>query len=121
MGRDLGWEVDRSDEAYIKRMIEQGHATLADTTTPHGTLVWRTEVAIRHPENGRRMLFQAVPETKTVKNRIHLDLRGLEPGHLEAKREALESRGATFLHHAQQGPERWITMADPEGNEFCVG
>jgi hypothetical protein len=32
----------------------------------------------------------------------------------------LVARGATFLHDGQQGPQRWITMADPEGNEFCI-
>ena len=29
-------------------------------------------------------------------------------------------RGATELHRGQQGPHHWVTMADPEGNEFCV-
>ncbi|HMG65023.1 MAG TPA: VOC family protein [Streptosporangiaceae bacterium] len=33
----------------------------------------------------------------------------------------LAARGATELHRGQQGPLRWVTMADPEGNEFCVG
>jgi hypothetical protein len=32
----------------------------------------------------------------------------------------LTSRGATYLHTSSQGPHTWVTMADPEGNEFCV-
>jgi hypothetical protein len=32
----------------------------------------------------------------------------------------LTARGAQFLHRASQGPHSWVTLADPEGNEFCV-
>ena len=65
------------------------------------------------------MLFQRVPEAKTVKNRMHLDVR-IGDDDLETVRAALEARGATYLHTASQGPHSWITMTDPEGNEFCV-
>ena len=65
------------------------------------------------------MLFQLVPEDKSVKNRVHLDLR-LSDGEVESMRARLVERGATVLHEGQQGPHRWVTMADPEGNEFCV-
>jgi predicted enzyme related to lactoylglutathione lyase len=51
---------------------------------------------------------------------MHLDVR-LQPGSsLDEVRASLEARGATFLHEASQGPHRWFTMADPEGNEFCI-
>jgi hypothetical protein len=40
--------------------------------------------------------------------------------HHEEELRRLTERGATFLHRGQQGPHRWITLADPEGNEFCV-
>jgi hypothetical protein len=116
----LGWEVEPSNEALIKDMVAQGYATEDDTTTHHGTLVWKQGAAIRHPQTRRRVLFQAVPEPKTVKDRIHLDVR-VEPEQLEAEHRRLLARGATFLHHGRQGPYRWITMADPEGNEFCIG
>jgi hypothetical protein len=59
-----------------------------------------------------------VPEPKTVKNRLHLDLRG--EGSADARVKALTERGAVCLHTASQGPHTWVTMADPEGNEFCV-
>ena len=61
-----------------------------------------------------------VPEDKVAKNRIHLDVRGAPGSDPEATRASLEGRGATFLWAGQQGPHRWITMTDPEGNEFCV-
>jgi hypothetical protein len=115
----LEWEVEPSDEAFIKDMIAKGFATEDDTKTHRGTLVWKKGAAIRHPENRRRILFQAVPEVKTVKNRVHLDVF-VGQGHREAEHEKLLGRGATFLWRGQEGPTQWITMADPEGNEFCV-
>ncbi|HEX9066051.1 MAG TPA: hypothetical protein VF843_13160, partial [Streptosporangiaceae bacterium] len=46
----LGWDVEPSDEAFIKRMIAEGMATEADTITHDGALVWRDGAAIRHPD-----------------------------------------------------------------------
>jgi Glyoxalase-like domain len=39
---------------------------------------------------------------------------------VEAVADRLLALGATFLHQGQQGPHTWVTLADPEGNEFCV-
>ncbi|WDZ86645.1 VOC family protein [Micromonospora cathayae] len=115
----LGWQVEPQDEEFIRRMVDQGHATEADTTTHRGALVWRSGAAIVHPDSGQRVLFQSVPEGKTVKNRLHLDVRvGREAAGAEVER--LTARGATVLHQGRQGPFSWVTMADPEGNEFCV-
>jgi len=122
----LGWELEPTNEAFIRQMVELGHATQAETRQWRGQLWWATGAAIGLPDAGdvvgcRRMLFQQVPESKTVKNRVHLDLRLLAAGgDLDAARGALLARGATFLHEGSQGPHRWYTMADPEGNEFCV-
>ena len=41
-------------------------------------------------------------------------------GSLEAECERLTATGARFLHRASQGPHAWVTLADPEGNEFCL-
>ncbi len=119
----LGWQVEAQDEAFIRSMIEQGHATEADTRTYRGAMVWRTAAAI-HPDveqspAGLRILFQEVPEAKTVKNRVHLDIRVGDDDPVVV-RERLVARGATILHTGHQGPHTWVTMADPEGNEFCV-
>jgi hypothetical protein len=118
----LGWQVEPSDEAFIRRMVSAGHATEADTRLYNGVLVWREGQAIRHPEGlqrAPRVLFQLVPEAKSVKNRMHLDVR-LGADDVEAAVAGLIARGATALHHGRQGPHAWVTLADPEGNEFCV-
>ena len=117
----LGWTVEPSDEAFIRRMIEAGHASEDDTTTHRGVLVWKEGAAINSPDPGRpRVLFQEAPEGKTVKNRVHLDLRPGD-GDPAAVVERLLAMGATELWRASQGPHKWVTLADPEGNEFCVG
>ncbi|MET7397486.1 VOC family protein [Dactylosporangium sp. NPDC005572] len=114
----LGWEVEPQDEAFIRRMVSEGHATEDETTTHHGRLVWKAGAAIRHPDRPR-VLFQWVPEEKTTKNRMHLDLR-VGDEDLDAVVRQLVDRGATFVHHRSQGPHTWSTLTDPQGNEFCV-
>jgi hypothetical protein len=114
----LGWAVESSDEEFIRRMVAEGQAQESDTTTHHGRLVWREGAAIRSPDGERRILFNLVPEPKTVKNRVHLDIRtGERRNEVVAQ---LLARGATKLYDGAQGPFTWVTMADPEGNEFCV-
>jgi Glyoxalase-like domain len=120
----LGWVVEPSDEVFIRKMIAAGYATDDDTMMHNGSQVWRLGAAIRHPDESTggsrpRVLFQIVPETKTVKNRMHLDLR-VGADNIESQVARLTERGATYLHKASQGPHWWVTMADPEGNEFCV-
>ena len=121
----LEWAVEPQDEAFIRSMIAQGFATEAETKLHQGKLVWGAGAAIRPPEEldstspERRILFQTVPEEKTIKNRIHWDVR-LAGADKDQARAALEARGATFLWTASQGPHSWHTMADPEGNEFCI-
>jgi hypothetical protein len=116
----LGWQVEQQDEAFIRRMVESGAASEADTTTHRGALVWKVGTGMTSPEPGRpRVLFQAVPEAKTVKNRVHLDVR-VGADRREAEVARLVGMGATELWRAAQGPYEWVTLADPEGNEFCV-
>ncbi|TXK34817.1 VOC family protein [Nonomuraea sp. C10] len=118
----LGWQVERQDEAFIRRQIVQGHATEADTGFHKGALVWKEGTAIRHPgglERAPRVLFQLVPERKRVKNRIHLDVRA-GAGSIDAEVERLVGKGAKVLHEGRQGPTRWVTIIDPEGNELCI-
>jgi hypothetical protein len=121
----LDWAVEPQDENFIRSMIEQGYATEADTQLHRGKLVWCAGAAIRPPDEietknpPRRLLFQTVAEEKTTKNRVHWDVR-LDGRDKDEVRAALEARGATFLWTASQGPLEWHTMADPEGNEFCI-
>ena len=116
----LGWQIEAQDEAFIGRMVETGAASEEDTTQHRGALVWKVGAALHSPDPGRpRVLFQLVPEPKTVKNRVHLDIRvGAERREAEVAR--LVGLGATELWRGAQGPFEWVTLADPEGNEFCV-
>jgi hypothetical protein len=115
----IGLEVE-DVEAGARRMLEQGYATASDVMERNGHLVWREAASASDPA-GRlpRMYFQAVPEPKAVKNRMHLDLQvGRERRDEEVAR--LEQLGASRAYEGHQGPLSWITMTDPEGNEFCV-
>ena len=118
----LGWQVEPQDEAFIRSMIDQGFATDDQTTHHRGALVWATGAAIVHPdglERAPRILFQWVPEPKTVKNRVHLDLRNsVDPGSDE--RDRLLALGATEVGAGSQGPHHWLVFTDPEGNELCL-
>jgi catechol 2,3-dioxygenase-like lactoylglutathione lyase family enzyme len=71
------------------------------------------------PEDGVApdLLFLKVPEDKTVKNRLHLDLR---PDDQEAEVARIEGLGATRISVGQGPDATWVVLADPDGNEFCV-
>jgi len=71
------------------------------------------------PEEGvvPDLLFLKVPESKTVKNRLHLDLRPIDQAR---EVERLESLGAARVSVGQTAEATWVVLADPEGNEFCV-
>ncbi len=62
------------------------------------------------------LLFLRTAETKTTKNRLHIDLR---PGDRDAEVDRLIGLGARRIDIGQ-GDVSWVVMADPEGNEFCV-
>ena len=65
------------------------------------------------------LLFIRVPEAKSVKNRIHLDLEPDQPREQEVER--LLALGATlFEDHRRPDGRGWVTLTDPAGNEFCV-
>ncbi|MER6177693.1 VOC family protein [Streptosporangium sp. NPDC001681] len=70
---------------------------------------------------GVNLLFIKVPEGKSVKNRLHLDLTGSAGTTRDEEVERLLGLGATVFAD-MRNPEGtgWVTMLDPEGNEFCV-
>lgn len=124
----MGYVVE-DNSRIIEQLLEQGHIGEDLVTEIDGRKAWRTGAAIRdpaepvNPENGigggLRVLFQTVPEPKTAKNRVHLDLH-YGADRIDTEAERLEGLGATRLYVGEEGPSRWIVMADPEGNEFCV-
>ena len=75
--------------------------------------------AVRRAPVAPSMFFALVPEGKTVKNRLHLDLSPIDCTQTEEVAR-LELLGARRADVGQTGAESWVVMADPEGNEFCV-
>lgn len=73
---------------------------------------------------GPRLLFQRVPEPKTAKNRLHLDVGVGGPEHDQALVEAHVARlveaGGRVVDRRSEHGDTWVVMADPEGNELCV-
>ena len=80
------------------------------------------ECMILSPDGRTRVLFIEVPEGKSVKNRLHFDLTPTDRSQDEEVQRLLEL-GATVHQdlRGKYGPGTgWVTMLDPEGNEFCV-
>jgi hypothetical protein len=80
-------------------------------------------------DEGPRLFFQKVPEGKTAKNRVHLDVAvsGGPGTDEETRRSRIEQHvadlvkaGASEAARVEEFGEFWIVMRDPEGNEFCV-
>jgi hypothetical protein len=128
----LEYEVE-DPGALIDRLLAAGTLGEDAVTDHNGRRIFRGYAGIRHPEDpfdevsgigrGRRLLFQDVPEGKTVKNRLHIDVHGGTGGlgGLDALVARLETLGATRLREVNEGPVgHWWVMRDPEGNEFCV-
>ncbi len=80
------------------------------------------ECMIRDPETGHQLLFIEVPDEKSVKNRVHFDLRP-RTGTRDEELARLLAHGATEVAdlRGKYGPGTgWVVLADPEGNEFCI-
>lgn len=74
---------------------------------------------IRDPSGaGWALDFIVVPEGKSVKNRLHLDIRA--SGSMADEVERLKDIGAARQRLVEEGGSFWTVMLDPEGNEFCV-
>lgn len=80
---------------------------------------WHPTVeAVRERINPPTLMFVRVPESKTVKNRLHIDVSPIDRG----RDEEVERLLALGARHTEigQGDQSWVVPADPEGNEFCV-
>jgi hypothetical protein len=125
----LGYQVE-DPSRLIEQLLAAGRIDGGDVVEHRGRATFRGFAAIRHPEDsfdpasgvgrGRRLLFQDVPEGKSCKNRLHIDVHG-EPGGLDELVIRLERLGATRVREVDKGPAgHWWIMQDPEGNEFCA-
>ena len=100
-----GYRVAPYDEAELARLAANGISGPEDDPT--------VLVEPVMPGGGPRLFFQLVPEPKEGKNRMHLDISAGDPA---AEISRLTGLGATIL----AVHEHWTTLADPEGNEFCI-
>jgi predicted enzyme related to lactoylglutathione lyase len=89
-------------------------AALGGTVTAGGSSKNAVVEAPNGTASGLRIGFHAVPEDKTVKNRMHFDLIATE---FAVELERLIGLGATALNEVRNGAH-WVTLSDPEGNEF---
>ncbi len=112
--------VDCSDayalSTWWKKVL--GYVDVADDPNEPG----HEECMILDPGSGHHLLFIEVPDAKPGKNRLHLDLRPRDVTR-EIELERLLAIGATVVadHRGIYGPGTgWVTLADPEGNEFCL-
>jgi len=78
------------------------------------------EVLVDSPAPLPGMLFIGVPETKSLKNRVHIDWVPTERTRDEEVERLLELGAGIHEDHRQADGRGWVTMQDPEGNEFCV-
>jgi hypothetical protein len=97
----LGWRIRPYDDAEVARLATLGLTPETDPT-----------VAIDSPDGSLVFFLQEVPEPKTGKNRMHVDVRLQDDAHLAQ----LLRLGATVVSEH----DGWRVLADPEGNEFCA-
>lgn len=103
----LDWQLvyEADDQAAIAPQHEQDRPLSAEE--------W--------PTIGPALVFVPVPQAKTMKNRLHLDLAPHITDDRAALIDSLLARGATRVNVGQDESEAsWTVLADPEGNEFCV-
>jgi hypothetical protein len=97
----LGWRIRPYDDAEIARLAALG---LTPDTDPM--------VAVDSPDGSLTFFLQEVPEPRTVKNRMHVDIRLRDRAHLDE----LLGLGATRIAE----DDGLLILADPEGNVFCT-
>jgi hypothetical protein len=108
----FGVAIDCVDAAALANFwAEVLGRQVADDPTREHAVVLVDDAAV----SGPRLAFHQVPEPKTVKNRVHLDLITTE---FEIETDRLVALGAQKLHDVESGDARWTTFADIEGNEF---
>jgi predicted enzyme related to lactoylglutathione lyase len=93
----LGWNVYRDDDPEV---------LVAPTFPPMG--------------DGPSMLFIPVPEPRTVKNRVHVDLQPTDRTRDEEVTRLVDLGATVVEDHRSPDGLGWVWLADPEGNDFCV-
>jgi predicted enzyme related to lactoylglutathione lyase len=108
----LGLSFDTHDAALVAAFWAAALGRqLADGADAGNAVVLTGDIATTGP----RLAFHHVPEGKTVKNRIHLDVTTTDLG---SETDRLQQLGATIVREISENGNHWFTLADPEGNEF---
>ena len=117
---------------YVEQPPPPGFETWDDFAEANDLPADQRAAAVDPDGNGPRVFFQKVPEGKTAKNRVHLDVQAsVSDAEFEVRKAQidrhvgrLEAAGATrqvvFEEERPWITEYWVVMQDPEGNEFCV-
>jgi predicted enzyme related to lactoylglutathione lyase len=112
IGRVSFVTIDANDPARVAAFWCELLGTTVEETSDEGRFVFLAAAA------GHILSFQRVPEAKTVKNRVHLDVRVED---LEAATNAVRDLGGTWDgNELTLDDARWRTLSDPEGNEFDI-
>lgn len=111
-------QEDHSD--VVGQLLDSGLLRESDVVEVDGRRAFRDVATCLDPDgSGPRLFFQRVPEPKTVKNRVHLDLQvGAE--HAATEVDRLVALGATVAWTTTDRGPVTTTLRDPEGNELCV-
>jgi hypothetical protein len=106
--------------ALVDQLVAGDLMPAADRVVLDGRSAFRDVAACSDPAGVEpRLFFQRVPEGKTAKNRVHLDVH-VDPERKDAELERLVALGAGLIEtHSDRGPLTYV-MRDPEGNEFCL-
>lgn len=111
---------------YVQPLPPEGHASWEEYDLAHKVPPEKIGFALRDPEGIRPTIYvQRVPEPKTTKNRLHIDIKasGGHPGGAERVERTVDRLlvlGASFVRRSDDPDDYFVVLSDPEGNEFCV-
>ena len=115
----LGYQLEDSHD-LVTRLLDEGVIEAAEVVEIGNRRYFADAVAASDPDGvGPRLYVQRVPEPKTAKNRLHLDVPVAQE-ELDAEVARVTGLGATFVRFDSYPGHRWAVMQDPEGNEFCL-
>ena len=110
------FDCARPDQLVVFWSHALGRA-IDDGVSEHFAAIGMTPAPDGQQPHEPALLFQKVPEGKTGKNRVHIDLHGHDR---ETDVQRLIQLGATRLTDKDEWGTRWTVLQDPEGNEFCI-
>jgi catechol 2,3-dioxygenase-like lactoylglutathione lyase family enzyme len=112
----ITFDAHQPDE--ISRFWAEAMGLAEDPDDPN--LPEHDEAAILSPDRSQVLLFERVPEGKSVKNRVHLDLMPTDRTRDEEVAHLIGMGATLYADHRRPDGGGWVVLQDPEGNEFCV-